>query len=161
MSLLPGSGRHKGPGQAWVAVQHLIPAPTKNPRLIPGTINNTRREGVFYVVPWRQQADAIWTPARRAGVQQAMDVPCRSARRDWRLASRPRQKNVPCLLCTTGHHRRPAAGARGMLGKTRRQRPVQARQGHRKLMPGTKKTPSRCELQGGLERSLAAAYFPT
>ena len=26
---------------------------------------------------------------------------------------------------------------------------------------GTKKTPSRCELQGGLERSLAAAYFPT
>ena len=84
------------------------------------------------------------------GGQQAMDVPCRSARRDWRLASRPRQKNVPCLLCTTGHHRRPAAGARGMLGKTRRQRPVQARQGHRKLMPGTKKTPSRCEQQGGL-----------
>ena len=26
---------------------------------------------------------------------------------------------------------------------------------------GQKKTPSRCELQGGLERSLAAAYFPT
>ena len=26
---------------------------------------------------------------------------------------------------------------------------------------GTKKTPSRCELQGGLEQSLAAAYFPT
>ena len=45
-----------------------------------------------------------------------------------------------------------ASGSRhkGMLGKTRRQRPVQARQGHRKLMPGTKKTPSRCELQGGL-----------
>ena len=26
---------------------------------------------------------------------------------------------------------------------------------------GQKKTPSRCELQGGLEQSLAAAYFPT
>ena len=26
---------------------------------------------------------------------------------------------------------------------------------------GTKKTPSRCELQGGLQQSLAAAYFPT
>ena len=37
-----------------------------------------------------------------------------------------------------------------MLARTRRQRPVQARQGHRKLIPGTKKTPSRCELQGGL-----------
>ena len=33
-----------------------------------------------------------------------------------------------------------------------------------KKIPGgarTKKNPSRCELQGGLERSLAAAYFPT
>ena len=50
---------------------------------------------------------------------------------------------------------------KGVLDKTKRQRPVQARQGHRKLIPGTKKTPSRCELQGGLERSLAAAYFPT
>ena len=122
MSLLPGSGRHKGQGQAWVAGQHLIPAPTKNPQLIPGTINNTRREGVFYVVPWWQQADAIWTPARRAGVQQAQG----------------------------GCWAKPEGNARS--------RP---RQGHRKLMPGTKKTPSRCELQGGLERSLAAAYFPT
>ena len=80
------------------------------------------------------------------GGQQAMDVLCRSARRDWRLASRPRQKNVPCLLCTTGHHRRPAAGERGC----RPEPEGNARQGHRKLMPGTKKTPSRCELQGGL-----------
>ena len=37
-----------------------------------------------------------------------------------------------------------------MLGKARSQSPVQARQGHRKLIPGTKKPPSRCELQGGL-----------
>ena len=36
-----------------------------------------------------------------------------------------------------------ASGSRhkGMLGKTRRQRPVQARQGLRKLMPGDKKDP--------------------
>ena len=45
-----------------------------------------------------------------------------------------------------------ASGSRrkGVLDKNKRQRPVQARQGHRKLIPGTKKTPSRCELQGGL-----------
>ena len=56
-----------------------------------------------------------------------------------------------------------ASGSRrkGMQARTRMNARSRPRQGHRKLIPGTKKTPSRCELQGGLERSLAAAYFPT
>ena len=117
--------------------------------------------GSFVSCCGAQQAHAIWTPARRAGVQEAMDVPCLLCTTVLETCITAKTKERPLPFCTPGHHRHPAAGARGCWAKPEDNARSRPRQGHRKLIPGTKKTPSRCELQGGLERSLAAAYFPT
>ena len=119
--LLPGSGKHKGPGQALVAVQHLIPAPTKNPRLLPGTINNTRRAGNLLC---RAVAPNRLTPYGRLPAG-------RGAAGDGR----------PLPVLHAGTPQTSGSRRKGVQARTRRQRPVQARQGHRKLMPGDKKDP--------------------
>lgn len=160
MSLLPGSGRHKGPGQAWVAVQHLIPAPTKNPRLIPGTINNTRREGVFYVVPWRQQADAIWTPARRAGSRRwTSSAVLHDGTGDLHHGQDKRTSPACCVRRDTTGVRQQAQGDAGQNQKaTPGPGPARTQEAD---AGGQKRPPRAVSCKGVFERSLAAAYFPT
>ena len=108
-----------------------------------------------------QQAHAIWTPARRAGVQQAMDVPCLLCTTVLVTCITAKTKERPLPILHAGTPQASGSRRKGMQARTRMNARSRPRQGHRKLIPGIKKTPSRCELQGGLKRSLAAAYFPT
>ena len=138
--LLPGSGRHKGLGQAWVAVQHLIPAPTKNPRLLPGTINNTRRAGDLLcraVAPNRLTPYGRLPAGRAAG--DGRPLPFCTTGLETCITAKTKERPLPVVH--DGTPQTSGSRRKGMQARTRRQRPVQARQGLRKLMPGDKKDP--------------------
>ena len=118
--LLPGSGRHKRLGQAWVAGQHLIPAPTKNPRLIPGTIDNTRRAGDLLcraVAPTgSRHMDACPQGGRAGGDGRPLPV-VHDGTGD--LHHGQNKRTSPAVL-HAGTPQTSGSRRKGMLGKTRR-----------------------------------------